>query len=137
MDNALALHHNLDLLRRKIKQPHCLDQLQALVHQSGAVDGDLGAHIPVGVLQRIRTGLAAQLFGGHAKERPARGREQDLGQRFGAVGILQALENGGMLAVDRQQLYAMGSHGIRNQLAARDKAFFVGQRQIMPAFNGS
>ena len=41
-----------------------------------------------------------------------------------------------MLAVDRQQLYAMGSHGIRDQLAARDKAFFVGQRQIVPAFNG-
>ncbi len=30
-----------------------LDQFQALVHQSGAVDGDLGTHRPVGMFQRL------------------------------------------------------------------------------------
>ena len=55
-----------------------LDQLQALVHQRGAVDGDLAAHRPVGVLQGLlgRGGFASRPVPG--AERPARRGQHDL-----------------------------------------------------------
>ena len=79
MHDALALDNDLDLLRRQAEQPHGLDELKALVHQGGAVNGDLGAHVPVGMLECIGPGLAGQLLPLHAEERPARGGQQDLG----------------------------------------------------------
>ena len=88
MHDALALHHDLDLLRRQAEQPHCLDQLQTLVHQGGRVNGDLCAHVPVGVLEGIRLGLTAQLLGLHPEEGAAGCREQDLGQAGGTLLIL-------------------------------------------------
>ena len=88
MDNALALHHDLDLLGGQAEQPDRLDQLQALVHQGGRIDGDLGTHVPVGVLEGIGLGLAPQLLGLHAEEGAAGGRQQNFFQRFGAVLIL-------------------------------------------------
>ena len=136
MDNALALHHDLDLLGGQAEQPDRLDQLQALVHQGGGVDGDLGTHVPVGVLEGIGLGLAPQLLGLHAEEGAAGGREQDLGQALGALLVLQALEDGGVLAVHRQQLHAVLCHGPGHQMAARNKALLVGKGQIMAALNG-
>ena len=136
MNDALALHHDLDLLRGQTEQPDGLDQLQTLVHQGGGVDGDLGPHVPVGVLQGIGLGLAAQLLGLHPKEWPAGSRQQDLGQALGALLILQTLEDGGVLTVHRQQLDAVLRHRLRDQMAAGDKAFLVGQCQVMAALDG-
>ena len=54
-----AVHHRLpvdnscNLLKRQIVQPHCLDHFQALVHERGAVDGDLRAHCPVRMFQGL------------------------------------------------------------------------------------
>ena len=135
MHDALALHHDLDLLRRQAEQPHCLDQLQTLVHQGGRVNGDLCAHVPVGVLEGIRLGLTAQLLGLHPEEGAAGCREQDLGQAGGTLLILQALEDGRMFTVHRQQLYTMLCHGLCDQMAAGDKTLLVGKGQIMPAFD--
>ena len=51
--------------------------------------------------------------------------------------ILQALEDGGMLAVHRQQLDAVFLYRVRYQVAAGHKAFLVGEGQIMSAFDCS
>ena len=67
--NAFALDNNLNLILRQAKQPDSLNQLQTFVHQGGGIDRDLSAHIPVGVLEGIRLGFAAQLLGRHTKER--------------------------------------------------------------------
>ena len=66
--NAFALDNNLNLILRQAKQPDSLNQLQTFVHQGGGIDRDLSAHIPVGVLEGIRLGFAAQLLGRHTKE---------------------------------------------------------------------
>ena len=137
MHDALALDNDLNLFRRQAEQPHGLDQLQTLVHQGGRVNGDLCPHVPVGVLEGVSFGLAAQLLGLHPEEGTAGSREQDLGQAGGALLILQALENGRVLTVHRQQLYTMLCHGLCDQMAAGDKALLVGKRQIMAAFNGA
>ena len=44
--------------------------------------------------------------------------------------ILQALENSAVLAVHGQQVDAVLFDSIGHKMAARDKAFFVGQRQV-------
>ena len=89
------------------------------------------------MLEGICPGLAAQLLGGHAKERAAGGREQNFGQAGGAFLILQALEDGRVLAVHRKQLYPVLFHSLRDQMTAGDKALLVGQRQIVAAFDGA
>ena len=93
VDDALALDNDLNFLRRQTEQPHSLNELEALVHQSGAVDGDLCTHVPVGMLEGIGLGLAPQLFGLHAEEGAAGGRQQNFGQALGALLILQALSS--------------------------------------------
>ena len=94
VDDTLALDNDLNFLRRQTEQPHSLDELEALIHQGGAVDGDLCTHVPVGMLEGIGLGLAPQLFGLHAEEGAAGGRQQNFGQALGALLILQALEDG-------------------------------------------
>ena len=137
MDDALALHHDLDFFRRQAKEPYGLDEFQTLVHQGGGVDGDLRAHIPVGVFKGVCTGLAAQLLGGHTEEGTAGGSEQNLGQTGGALLILQALEDGRVFAVHGQQLHAVLFHSLRDQMSAGDKALLVGQRQVVAALDGA
>ena len=135
MDDALPLDNDLDLILRQTEEPRGLDQLKTLVHQGSRVDRDLGTHIPVGVLEGIRLRLGAQLLGAHTEERPAGGGQQDLFQRFGAVLILQALEDGAVLTVHRQQVDTVFLDGIGHQMSAGDKALLVGQRQIMAALD--
>jgi hypothetical protein len=78
MDHALRMHDDLDLLRGRIEQPACLDDLQALVHHGRRVHRDLAAHVPVR--------MGAGLFWRHLRaaprsselpKRPTRGCEQD------------------------------------------------------------
>ena len=88
------------------------------------------------MLEGVGLGLAPQLFGLHAEEGAAGGRQQDLGQALGALLILQALEDGRVLTVHGQQLDAVLRHGPSDKMAAGDKAFLVGEGQVMAALDG-
>ena len=44
MHNALGMHHHVDFFHRQIEQPSGFDHLQALVEESGRVDGNLTSH---------------------------------------------------------------------------------------------
>ena len=136
VDDALALDDDLDLLRGQTEQPDGFDQFQTLIHQGGRVDGDLRTHVPVGVLQGVGLGLAPQLLGLHPEEGAAGCGEQDLGQALGALLILQALEDGGVLAVHGQQLDAVLCHCLCDQMAAGDKALLVGKGEVVAALDG-
>ena len=50
--------------------------------------------------------------------------------------ILQALEDGAVLTVHRQQVNTVLFDGIGHQMAAGDKAFLVGEGQVMAALDG-
>ena len=45
---GLTLHDHVNEIEVAVKQMHGLNSLQALVHESGGVDGDLGTHGHVG-----------------------------------------------------------------------------------------
>jgi hypothetical protein len=52
---------DLDLIGDEVEQPTRLDDLQPLVHQRSGVDGDLGAHLPRRVSQRVLHGHRGEL----------------------------------------------------------------------------
>ena len=62
---GLRVNHDINLGRREIEQPACLDHLESFVHQSGAIDGDAVAHLPCWMIQG--------LLGSHRGERLAAG----------------------------------------------------------------
>ena len=49
---GLTLHDHVNEIEVAVKQVHGLDALQALVHEGGGVDGDLGTHGPRGSVAR-------------------------------------------------------------------------------------
>ena len=65
------------------EQPRRLDQLEALVHHRGAVDGDLGAHRPDRVAQRRLRRRARHLLAAGGAERAAGGGQHDPLHRAG------------------------------------------------------
>ena len=56
VDDALRVDDDLDRVVADIVQPVCLDDLQALVGERRRVDGDLGAHRPGRVAERLLRG---------------------------------------------------------------------------------
>ena len=71
MNDTLAVDDGIHLPQRQTVEPHGLDDLKALVHQRRGIDGDLRAHRPVGVTERVGARLARKLFAGKTIERPA------------------------------------------------------------------
>ena len=74
VDDALAVHDHVDVVRLHIEKPLCLDEFEALVHQRGAVDRHLRAHIPVRVLERVGRLHTAEFSARFAEKRTARRR---------------------------------------------------------------
>ena len=74
VDQALGMDDDIDVLVGDIVEPVGLDDLQALVHERGRVDGDLGAHVPgrvgQGVLGARRPPGARPATRGRARPRP-------------------------------------------------------------------
>src|SRR6266403_1818652 len=90
--DRLRVHDDLDLFGRDVEEPARLDDLEALVHQRGRVDRDLGAHLPRRMAERIVHGDRGELLLGQLAERPARRREQDAVD-VAAIVAAQALED--------------------------------------------
>ena len=78
MDHALRVNYDLNIVRRHAEQAHCFDKLQSLVHQGGAVDGNLRTHIPARMLNRFRRGNCLEFFTAPAAERSAGTGQEDL-----------------------------------------------------------
>ena len=129
MDDALAVDEHLDLRKRRPVQVHRLDDFKPLIEHGGAVYGDLGAHVPVGVRQRPRGGDGFQLLQGHIPQGAAAGGEEDLAEGCGAVKV-QALPDGGVLAVYGQDARARARGLGQDQLSARHQALFIGEGYV-------
>ena len=106
------------------------------IFSGGRPNSHLGPHVPVGVAEGVLLLFARQLGGLHPKERPARGGQQDLFESFGAVGVLQTLEDGRVFAVHRQQMDPLPGHRLGHQMAAGDQTLLVGQGQVVAALDG-
>ena len=66
--DALRVEQHRDALVGQAEQVVGLDDLQALVHQGRGVDRDLGAHRPIGMLERLLRRGRGQVGGGAAAE---------------------------------------------------------------------
>ena len=130
---ALRVHDNADLIGRKPKEMMCLDHLEPLVHKARAVHGDLGAHVPRGMRQRLRSCDLRELIARIAAEGPARACEPDAA-RLTRVLAQIALVDGRVLAVYRQQRLMRGKR--HDQVATHDERLLVGQRQLLAAGEG-
>ena len=83
--DRLRMDEHLDAIDRQVEEPTCLDDLEALVHHAGGVDGDLSTHLPVGVLERLCGSDMLHLFERESAERSAAGCEQEF---LDGVGVL-------------------------------------------------
>ena len=82
------------------------DQLVTFIHQRGAIDGDFGAHVPIGMIERLRLGDVLHLRQCMGAERAAGCGEEDF-FHLRSFAALQALEHGAMFAIDRSELAAI------------------------------
>ena len=126
VDDAFAVQDYVYAVEGHVEQPAGLDALQPLVEEGGAIYGDLLAHLPVGVSQRLLRGYPVQLFGRRVAEGAAGGGEDDA---LNAIGVLapEALPDGGVFAVDGPQLGAVALRLGGKELAGHDEHLFVGQ----------
>jgi hypothetical protein len=124
------VHDDLDAVEVDAEQLVRLDDLQALVHERRRVDGDLGAHGPGRVLQRVGDGDPLELGPRLAAERPAAGGEQDATHLVRGAGA-QRLVDGGVLRVDGHDLAAAASPLLGDDGTAGDETLLVGQREAL------
>ena len=125
--------HDLDLLVRQPEEEVRLDQLEALVRERGGVDGDLRAHVPRRVRERLRRCHVFELVTAVTAERTSGGRQY---QRVNLLGCtsFEALERCRVLAVDRDQAASATPLRRQGQLARSDEALLVREREVHPAF---
>src|SRR5581483_9390817 len=101
-----------------------LDQLEALVCERRAVDGDLRAHPPRRVSERILRRDLLELVARAAPEGPA-GGGQDERVDLLRCAALETLEGGAVLAVDGEQPPAAALQRVQREVAGRDEALLV------------
>ena len=143
MDGALRLNHHADLVIGHVEQVMRFDDLQALVHKRGGIDGDLRAHVPRGMVQRLSRGDAIKIGALPAAEGAAGGRYPQAGDL--SLGFAQqALVNCAVLGIDGHEGAGRANRGSRtrratlrihlrrqrhDQIAAHHQAFLVRQRK--------
>ena len=133
MDDALGVDIDLNPVHRQAEEHRGLDHLQGLVHHSGGIDGDLGPHAPVGMLQGLGRGDLLQELRLPGAERPPRGGEPQTPDIRPAL-ALEGLEDGAMFAVHRQEGHAALVGQGHDQGAGGHQGLLVGQghRQVRP-----
>ena len=126
VDDGFGVHDHVDLVGLEVEEPLGFDDFEAFVHHRGGVDRDLGAHVPVGVLEGLGGLGACDVRAVPGAERAAGGRQ--VHALHGVVaGAQQALEDGGVLGVDGQDGAAVLARGLGDDGAGGHEGLFVGQ----------
>ena len=128
--DALRVEHGVALVGLQPEEALGLDQLQALVGERGGIDGDLGAHRPVRVADRVGGSDRRQTFGRPVAEGAAARGEDDAPHARLRVAF-QALEDGVVLAVDRQKPPAVLSGRGQDELSGEHEDFLGGEGEIL------
>ena len=129
--DALRVHHDVERVVRQPEQEVRLDELERLVGQRRAVDGDLASPCS------RSGGLSASVTvaGVHARRLPVAERTARRGEdepREPAVAPGDALQHGAVLRVHRDQLAPALAGGARHELAGHHQRLLVGQRHALP-----
>ena len=133
MDHALRVHHHLNLAFRHIEKPPGFHNLQSLVKHAGRIHRDFGAHIPVGVLQSLSPRSFPNVLFLPRSERSSRSRQQNL-LRLVFSRSLEALKNGAVLTVHRQDGPSLLFRLFHYQVPPCDQGFLVSQQHLPSRF---
>ena len=135
MNHGLRMHHHMNLRSLHPEEPLGLDNFEALVHHGGGIDGNLGAHVPVGMPERLIFGGRCNLLLFPSAERAAGSGEMNQVDGI-APRAQQALENGRMFRVHRidGRMAALGLP--HHQRTGRHQGFLVGQGDGFPRPDG-
>ena len=100
-----------------------LNELKALVHERGAVDGDLGTHLPGWMRQSVVGRNVCELLTRISEERTARTGEPNPLDVSGSLAN-KTLEDGAVLGVNRNELARLN---LRHQkVSANNNGLLVG-----------
>ena len=128
------MDHHLDGIEADPKERVRLDHLEALVHERRGVNGDLRAHAPGRVRQRILHADVSQLVRRGGAERTTGGRQEDPPHRRSATTHhAQTLVDRAVLGIDRDDLGSRGRPDLLDEWRRRDQRLLVGKRQPPPS----
>ena len=135
MYDALWMNQHLNLLGRNAEEPLSLCHLETLVHQRRRINGNLGAHIPGRMLQRIGSGNLLQLLVGKVAERTARAGKEEL--LYLVITLAhQTLEDGAVLAIHRKDRHMVFLGKIADQLTSHHQGLLVGKTDLLASLDG-
>ena len=135
MDYALGMHDDLHTANVDPKEPACLDHLQPFVEQGSRVDRDFPAHHPGRMFERAFDGEVRKLFFWCRAKWAAGSGQPKAPHRAGRL-VVQALEDGGVFAIDRQHAHAMFGRFAHYRLARHNQNFLRGDRDIFAGADG-
>ena len=124
--DRLRVDHHLDRVVGDPEELVGLDDLEALVHQGRGVDGDLGSHRPGRVGERLSHADRGQILSWTAPEGSTR-RGEDQSSDVALVAGPQALVEGAVLRIDRDDLGAGGPSRPLHHRCAGDQRLLVGE----------
>ena len=135
VDDRLGMLHDGDAVGLDVEEPPRLDHLEPFVDQGRGVDRDLGAHRPLGVAQGLFDGHRGELLALQVAQRAAAARDDEAAQ--GRPFACEALEDGRMLRVDRQDRRTAFARQRHHVCAGDDERLLVRQRQLLARFDRS
>ena len=133
--DALRVDYHLNVVRRHAEEVHRLDEFKPLVHHRRTVDGYLRTHAPVWMLHGLFGRDVLQLLAGSAAEGAAGAGEQDFFE-LALPAPHEALEDGGVLGVDRHYLRARLRRAAHDYAARADKRLLVCKRYALFLVDG-
>ncbi len=129
--HTLRVDDDLDPIVGQAEQEMRLDHLECLVRERRAVDGDLPAHRPRRMLQRRVDRRALEPVARPCAERATR-RGQDESPHLRSVAPSDALQDGRVLAVDRNDLAAPLPGSVVRELPGYDERLLVRECDPLP-----
>ena len=109
-----------------------LDQLEPLVHQGRRIDGNLRAHRPFGMRERLGARRPGDAFGAPLPKRTAGGGDRHADD-FGDIAPAERLKDRIVLGIEGEQMRAMPGRRLHDDRSGADQRFLVRQRDD-PAF---
>ncbi len=107
----------------------CFDDLKALVHQGGRIDGHLFPHLPARVPQGLLGGHIFESLDRIVEKGPSGGCQDDAVNVFSMVAD-HGLENGAVLAVDGKDVYPHTPRFLHHDFTAHDQGLFIRQSNV-------
>ena len=100
---TLTMYQHLKLIHWSVKEVMSLNELKALIHERGTVDGNLGTHLPGWMRQGVVGRNVFELLTRISEERTTRAGEPN---SLDISGVLanKTLENGAVLRINRDEL---------------------------------